>query len=241
MSFAAKPTASKSTDSATCTVPHMASYHLLDWANCAVLLDASASDSMPARPRARVPTGNSCCVPAGTITTADLERYKQKLARGALTAGLNYYRAAIDSVTWNKPKPRCRSLSLCCDLTGFNGVGTHCPAGSISVRTAVLQHSEGFPCWLVWASVCAACHAAAPAPAPIYIHRHVVARSRLLFGKRGHLVCREQHRVDCPCLVLWADSDTKMGVQLLNGIEEVVARPEVHVLDNSSHWLQQDK
>jgi len=47
--------------------------------------------------------------------------------------------------------------------------------------------------------------------------------------------------VDCPCLVLWADSDTKMGVQLLKGIDEVVARPEVHVLENSSHWLQQDK
>ncbi len=32
-----------------------------------------------------------------------------------------------------------------------------------------------------------------------------------------------------------------MGVQLLKGIDEVVARPEVHVLENSSHWLQQDK
>ena len=60
--------------------------------------------------------------------------------------------------------------------------------------------------------------------------RYVVMRCR-----------RKQHPVDCPCLVLWADSDTKMGVQLLNGIEEVVARPEVHVLENSSHWLQQDK
>ena len=44
---------------------------------------------------------------------ADLERYKQKLADGALTAGLNYYRAAIDGVTWNKPEPRW-VLSLCC-------------------------------------------------------------------------------------------------------------------------------
>ena len=47
--------------------------------------------------------------------------------------------------------------------------------------------------------------------------------------------------MDCPCLVLWADSDTKMGVQLLNGIEDVVTKPEVHILKNSSHWLQQDK
>jgi hypothetical protein len=40
---------------------------------------------------------------------------------------------------------------------------------------------------------------------------------------------------------MWADSDTKMGVQLLRGIDEVVTEPEVHVLKNSSHWLQQDK
>ena len=48
----------------------------------------------------------ACHPSAGAITTADLERYKQKLAQGALAAGLSYYRAAIDSVTWNKPEPR---------------------------------------------------------------------------------------------------------------------------------------
>ena len=57
----------------------------------------------------------------------------------------------------------------------------------------------------------------------------------------GRCLCRKQHHVDCPCLVMWADSDTKMGVQLLRGIDEVVTQPEVHILKNSSHWLQQDK
>ena len=44
-----------------------------------------------------------------------------------------------------------------------------------------------------------------------------------------------------PTLVLWADSDPALGVGLLRGIEEVVERPEVHVLENCSHWIQQDK
>ena len=38
----------------------------------------------------------------------DLDRYKQSIAKpGSLTAGLNYYRAAIDGLTWNKLEPRC--------------------------------------------------------------------------------------------------------------------------------------
>ena len=44
-----------------------------------------------------------------------------------------------------------------------------------------------------------------------------------------------------PVLVLWGDSDTALGTNLLRGIEKVVAQPEVHVLQNCSHWVQQDK
>ena len=52
---------------------------------------------------------------------------------------------------------------------------------------------------------------------------------------------RPTHQVDAPTLVLWADEDAALGVGLLRGIEEVVPRSEVHVLDNCSHWVQQDK
>ena len=47
--------------------------------------------------------------------------------------------------------------------------------------------------------------------------------------------------MDVPTLVLWADSDAALGVGLLRGIEDVVPRAEVHVLENCSHWVQQDK
>jgi pimeloyl-ACP methyl ester carboxylesterase len=47
--------------------------------------------------------------------------------------------------------------------------------------------------------------------------------------------------VEVPTLVLWADKDVALGVGLLRGIEEVVQRAEVHVLENCSHWVQQDK
>ena len=45
----------------------------------------------------------------------------------------------------------------------------------------------------------------------------------------------------CPTLVLGGDSDYWLGVGLLRGMEEVVERPEVHVLQGASHWIQQDK
>lgn len=42
-------------------------------------------------------------------------------------------------------------------------------------------------------------------------------------------------------LVLWADMDSALGVNLLKGIDDEVPKAEVHVLDNCSHWVQQDK
>lgn len=42
----------------------------------------------------------------GAISADDLARYKANLDQpGALTAALNYYRAAVDAATWN-PSPR---------------------------------------------------------------------------------------------------------------------------------------
>ena len=45
----------------------------------------------------------------------------------------------------------------------------------------------------------------------------------------------------CPALVLAGDCDYWLGPGLLRGIEEVVDRPEVHVLRGASHWIQQDR
>lgn len=53
--------------------------------------------------------------------------------------------------------------------------------------------------------------------------------------------CRQEHKIDIPVLVLWADGDSALGVNLLKGIEDEVPKVEVHVLENCSHWVQQDK
>ncbi len=45
----------------------------------------------------------------------------------------------------------------------------------------------------------------------------------------------------CPTLVLAGDRDWWLGLGLLRGIEDVVERPQVHVLRDASHWIQQDK
>lgn len=52
---------------------------------------------------------------------------------------------------------------------------------------------------------------------------------------------RRSHKVEMPTLVLWADSDAALGVGLLRGIDKEVPRAEVHVLENCSRWVQQDK
>ena len=53
--------------------------------------------------------------------------------------------------------------------------------------------------------------------------------------------CRQEHKIDIPVLVLWADGDSALGVNLLKGIHDEVPKVEVHVLENCSHWVQQDK
>ena len=54
---------------------------------------------------------DACASPlrAEAITDEELDRYKQALGRpGCLHAGLNYYRAAIDGMTWAAPaRPPC--------------------------------------------------------------------------------------------------------------------------------------
>ena len=47
--------------------------------------------------------------------------------------------------------------------------------------------------------------------------------------------------MEMPTLVLWADSDPALATGLLRGIEDIVAAPEVHILENCSHWIQQDR
>jgi pimeloyl-ACP methyl ester carboxylesterase len=46
--------------------------------------------------------------------------------------------------------------------------------------------------------------------------------------------------VQVPTLVIWADLDVALGMQLLKGIEKYVKSVRVEVLKNCSHWAQQD-
>ena len=55
------------------------------------------------------------------------------------------------------------------------------------------------------------------------------------------LYFRKPKRVECPTLVLAGDCDHWLGIGLLRGIEDVVAKPEVHIVKGASHWIQQDK
>eukprot|EP00798_Chlamydomonas_sp_ICE-L_P004315 gene4314-14427_t len=43
-----------------------------------------------------------------------------------------------------------------------------------------------------------------------------------------------------PTLVLWAGKDGALETSLNNGIEQVVPQVELHVLEDSSHWVQQE-
>ena len=53
--------------------------------------------------------------------------------------------------------------------------------------------------------------------------------------------CRQEHTIAVPVLVLWADGDSALGANLLTGIHEEVPGVEVHVLEDCSHWIQQDR
>eukprot|EP00877_Chromochloris_zofingiensis_P006577 jgi/Chrzof1/2172/Cz11g04270.t1 len=46
--------------------------------------------------------------------------------------------------------------------------------------------------------------------------------------------------INIPTLVLHADSDPALGPELLNGIEAAVPNSTVYMVDNCSHWIQQD-
>ncbi|CAK0784944.1 hypothetical protein CVIRNUC_008149 [Coccomyxa viridis] len=48
-------------------------------------------------------------------------------------------------------------------------------------------------------------------------------------------------KLPMPVLMLYADSDTALGTQLVKGTDRFVKDLELHVLENCSHWVQQDK
>jgi pimeloyl-ACP methyl ester carboxylesterase len=47
--------------------------------------------------------------------------------------------------------------------------------------------------------------------------------------------------IQIPTLFLYADSDHALGPQLLRGVEKYVADLDLHILQDCSHWAQQDR
>lgn len=76
---------------------------------------------------------------------------------------------------------------------------------------------------------------------------------RIAFGRRrggrfgGSLDVGDQlsralrNKICCPTLVLWADKDIALGRQLLRGTERYVENLRVKILEDCSHWAQQDR
>lgn len=84
---------------------------------------------------------------AEAITDEELARYKQALGRpGCLHAGLNYYRAAVDGLTWAAPvQPPCApqadaSQTNALHLPGCCGTKAHTPG---CIRALPRWHISG--------------------------------------------------------------------------------------------------
>ena len=87
---------------------------------------------------------------------------------------------------------------------------------------------------------CCATKAARSAKRLLLTFVHLGARQRS--DVPWYALCRRKpRRVECPTLVVAADGDYWLSVGLLRGMEEVVAAPEVHVVKDCSHWVQQEK
>lgn len=63
----------------------------------------------------------------------------------------------------------------------------------------------------------------------------------MLNGSHPALALAGRQRLQCKTLLLWADSDSALGPQLLRGIDRHVERLRVVLLPRCSHWAQQDK
>lgn len=48
-------------------------------------------------------------------------------------------------------------------------------------------------------------------------------------------------QIQASTLVLWADKDVALGSGILEGIEAVAPRSEVHMISDCSHWIQNDR
>lgn len=49
------------------------------------------------------------------------------------------------------------------------------------------------------------------------------------------------HKLPMPVLLLWADGDVALGPQLLSGTEKHAERLTVRIVQDCSHWMQQDR
>ncbi len=70
----------------------------------------------------------------------------------------------------------------------------------------------------------------------------VIDASMLHYIRTGQsLPRRPVAKLQMPTLVLWAGADPALSQQLLKSIGDVMAAPQVHVLDGCSHWIPQDR
>ena len=52
---------------------------------------------------------------------------------------------------------------------------------------------------------------------------------------------QDPKKLQIPTLLIWGANDTALGPQLARQIPEFVEDIEVHILENCSHWAQQDR
>ena len=61
-----------------------------------------------------------------------------------------------------------------------------------------------------------------------------------LLGLNGAAASARREKLRMPVLVLWADRDAALSLNLLEGVGSVASQISVHVIPDCSHWLQQD-
>ena len=52
---------------------------------------------------------------------------------------------------------------------------------------------------------------------------------------------QDPEKLQIPTLVVWGADDTALGPQLARQTPQFVQDVEVHILENCSHWAQQDR
>ncbi len=77
-----------------------------------------------------------------------------------------------------------------------------------------------------------------------YAHTSIVMLATKVKRSEMWTLCRmvqEPEKLKIPTLLIWGGDDAALGPQLAHQVPQFVEDVEVHILDQCSHWAQQDR